>query len=110
MMKNTQIFLCLAVLQITNGRRCTGRYNVGSYGAVCDYETGQWRTNIAGYPYSPGSGSGSGNEFEVPITTPLNESGSSPSMCEEKCQKTPDCEAWTLNTNNGWCALKERIK
>jgi len=32
--------------------------------------------------------------------------------CEEACKGTPDCAAWTLNTRNGWCALKskEQIK
>ena len=28
------------------------------------------------------------------------------SLCEEKCDRNPDCDAWTLNTRNGWCALK----
>jgi len=30
------------------------------------------------------------------------------SWCEEKCDANPECGAWTLNKNNGWCALKRR--
>ena len=34
------------------------------------------------------------------------ENNISQSLCEEKCDRNPDCDAWTLNTRNGWCALK----
>merc|ERR1711962_160483 len=26
--------------------------------------------------------------------------------CRSACENTQDCAAWTLNTQNGWCALK----
>merc|ERR1712126_683039 len=26
--------------------------------------------------------------------------------CKNACESTQDCAAWTLNTQNGWCALK----
>jgi len=26
--------------------------------------------------------------------------------CENKCKANPECGGWTLNKNNGWCALK----
>merc|ERR1712031_41754 len=26
--------------------------------------------------------------------------------CRDACENTQDCAAWTLNTQNGWCALK----
>merc|ERR1712223_923620 len=29
-----------------------------------------------------------------------------PSWCVAKCNANPECEAWTLNKQNGWCALK----
>ena len=30
------------------------------------------------------------------------------SWCEAKCSRNPECGAWTLNKNNGWCALKRK--
>ena len=35
-----------------------------------------------------------------------------PVLCQEKCRDNPDCDAWTFNTRNGWCALKteEQVK
>ena len=107
-----KIFLCLALLHLTNGKRCRGRVNVGSYGGVCNYETGQWRTNIAGYPHADVSGTPCTKEgiylawFNGEPIDQENES--SQSVCKEKCQTNPDCDAWTLNTNNGWCALKRK--
>ena len=26
--------------------------------------------------------------------------------CEQLCRMTEECDAWTLNTRNNWCALK----
>ena len=31
---------------------------------------------------------------------------STPTKCQNKCRDNPNCDAWTINTNNGWCALK----
>jgi len=31
---------------------------------------------------------------------------STPTKCQNKCRDNPDCDAWTINTRNGWCALK----
>eukprot|EP00092_Neocalanus_flemingeri_P009028 GFUD01009714.1.p1 GENE.GFUD01009714.1~~GFUD01009714.1.p1 ORF type:complete len:399 (+),score=86.53 GFUD01009714.1:162-1358(+) len=33
-------------------------------------------------------------------------SGGTQSWCAEKCNRNAACDAWTLNTNNGWCGLK----
>lgn len=27
--------------------------------------------------------------------------------CKYRCRENQECEGWTLNTNNGWCALKK---
>ena len=32
--------------------------------------------------------------------------GMTKAECEDQCRQRVECVAWTLNTNNGWCALK----
>ena len=44
-----------------------------------------------------------------PIETETRQSeGGVHSWCEAKCSRNPECGAWTLNKNNGWCALKRK--
>ena len=81
-----------------------GQHNVGSYGAVCNYETGQWITNIAGFAddpsiYLPEDVNGTPCTKDGIFLAWFNgepiaqEVESSKSVCEEKCQKNPDCYA-----------------
>merc|ERR1712241_977498 len=40
---------------------------------------------------------------------PLEEetrNGGTADWCQQKCRNNPTCAGWTLNTGNGWCALK----
>ena len=98
-----------------------GLYSLVKIGG--NYETGQWRTNIAGIAYDGGLNAGIYIPEDVtgpPFTKegiyltwfngePIDQDNeSSQSVCEEKCQTNPDCDAWTLNTKNGWCALKRK--
>ena len=34
-------------------------------------------------------------------------SGETAVSCHQKCENRADCKAWTLNKNNGWCALDD---
>lgn len=34
--------------------------------------------------------------------------GGDDGWCAAKCRSNPSCDAWTLNTSNGWCALKRQ--
>lgn len=34
--------------------------------------------------------------------------GGDATWCAAKCRANPSCDAWTLNTSNGWCALKRQ--
>ena len=37
-----------------------------------------------------------------------SEEGRDYTWCQEKCELNPACDAWTLNTLNGWCGLKRK--
>merc|ERR1712180_282913 len=41
------------------------------------------------------------NGEQIGTRNNVNETG-----CRDACENTQDCAAWTLNTQNGWCALK----
>ena len=120
-----KLFLCLTCISVTYCKRCRGRYNAGeSASAVCDYSTGIGVEEFAAQAYVPG-GFAPGGAVETELTgadcvkedtylswfngEPIaQENGSTQAMCEEKCKSNPNCDAWTLNTNNGWCALKRK--
>lgn len=42
-----------------------------------------------------------------PIEVDVREGGDA-AWCAAKCRANPSCDAWTLNTSNGWCALKRQ--
>ena len=95
-------------------RRCLARFRSGqSCSSVCNYETGQWENYCALY-HGPYTGPDSSTECikeGVYLTwfngEPIEEiTNSNPASCQEKCKNNAQCDAWTFNTNNGWCALK----
>jgi len=124
-------FSVLFLLTGVTGRSCprsSRPTSVGGCEISCNEEIGRWRIDYDGVNCIPSEGI-----EEVDYTQyesygcvlhntylawfkgePIGERlgvGSSQD-CYEFCSETDGCAAWTLNTNNGWCALKskEQIK
>merc|ERR1712212_867640 len=112
-MPNLSVLVYLLLISTVSAKMCSGRARTGlSSNSVCNYATGEWES---AYTYTAYRGGGA---YEEPCVLPgvyltwyngdpIKEvTGVSQAECEELCRETEECDAWTLNTRNSWCALK----
>ena len=111
-MPNLSLLFCLLFISTGCAKRCRGRPSSGYSGSsICNYATGEWETYSTAAFYNaaalvepcvlPGVYLTWHNGDPVKEVTNVSQE-----ECEKLCLETEECDAWTLNTRNNWCALK----